>query len=318
MKQLTTKFRVRQPVPVLRPPPDYILSDADDYARFRRERLGLPDRTDRWIASAVEVCGRDIAVDAKCIPGRLARCLLTVERVVGQVDGAFIDPDMFTLYTNAIVSSKLPSLREGEHVGPRVILDHTTNVDVMNMNKQLVNDLLQPDESPCFANRESFAHRSTPRNLFRSSLILSIIKLWLWDKKKHPLGITHREFFDDDRALALPVLAMAITSIHYSLDQWTDGYERVPSRKGIKHSEHEKSADPFSEALYHQKYLKHLENLEGWHAHTASGSKAARKYQQELLAECLEHAGISDVNATDDGAPHKRRRLTAADYEADE
>ncbi|KAI0758617.1 hypothetical protein BC629DRAFT_1444024 [Irpex lacteus] len=71
---------------------------------------------------------------------------------------------------------------------------------------------------------------TVPNTVFRHPTIQMVInKAWFADQ--HSIGVIHQDFFvDDDRALHNEVIALVVTAIRHSLDQWKEGVH-ISSRK---------------------------------------------------------------------------------------
>ncbi|KAF7790159.1 hypothetical protein EIP86_001111 [Pleurotus ostreatoroseus] len=81
------------------------LTDEERWNNYRRNILGYPSEFDTWLSSRIQRTG-DRGSDKHPTPEDV-RCYLVVERIKGEEEGPFANPDILNLYIRAHVSPEL-------------------------------------------------------------------------------------------------------------------------------------------------------------------------------------------------------------------
>ncbi|KAI0771414.1 hypothetical protein BC629DRAFT_1641530 [Irpex lacteus] len=290
-----SRDRLRMSIPPLHDP----RRDEDKIrAAWRRDVFGIPTRFDQWLEREVE---RGLASSSPPRTGNV-RCALTVS-FEKTVDGRTVtftvctsrfSPEKLNIDHSKLLTQRGPQTRgDVRTVSSSVTAEHfpfkrcTTQDDATREYNRGLYSLLVTNSAYLYTNYNNI---TVPDTVFRHPTIQMVInKAWFADQ--HSIGVIHQDFFvDDDGALHNEVIALVVTAIRHSLDQWKEGVH-ISSRK-------DKGFIEFSQKSYAGIYQTFVDTLYDWEKHTryVSRDNSSTKYRQDLFRNALIHSGFSGPN----------------------
>ncbi|KAL0062696.1 hypothetical protein AAF712_010391 [Marasmius tenuissimus] len=172
-----------------------------------------------------------------------------------------------TITSRLVRSSNNPSFR---FVAP-------DRIESQNYNRELAKQLKSKESSFTFKNREPVPGES--KGHYGSSLIDCVVNAIWFAEGLRSEGI--REGFFPNETITLPALALVITAIENSIDEW---------RTGIHVKVH------FSKDSYGERYASHLEDLRRWDAWSIeSGTNLCATRCKELFLRGRAVTGVDLV-----------------------
>ncbi|KAI0758403.1 hypothetical protein BC629DRAFT_1598076 [Irpex lacteus] len=203
-------------------------------------------------------------------------------------------PEKLNIDHSKLLTQRGPQTRgDVRNVSSSVTAEHfpfkrcTTQDDATREYNRSLYSVLVTNSAYLYTNYNNI---TVPDTVFRHPTIQMVInKAWFADQ--HSIGVIHQDFFvDDDGALHNEVIALVVTAIRHSLDQWKEGVH-ISSRK-------DKGFIEFSQKSYAGIYQTFVDTLYDWEKHTRDVSRdnSSTKYRQDLFRNALIHSGFSGPN----------------------